>query len=203
MSQREIDSYVLTPKDVPGDDISTTAGRTSTGTEMPVSLMVGSRLPRVSPAGCQLVYENSQQAGEYPQHARADDMISGPGNTVEVSLIAYRPQDAHKVLAELRAALPGCTSYAVPMGDGMSFEHPQVLPDPRLGDEAVEYGIMQKVPADDGTGQGTDAGTLYAPFHYLLVRKGSVLAWFQVMAFPGRTASLPMDVVKAQLAKLP
>lgn len=199
VSQREIDSYVLMPKDVPGHDISTTAGRTTTGTEMPVRLMVGSGLPRVSPAGCQHVYENSQQASDYRQNARADDMVSGPGDTVEVSLTAYRPQDAHKVLADLRAALPGCTSYAVPLGDGMGFEHPQVLPDPQLGDEALEYGIMQKVPADKSSGQPT----LYAPFHYLLVRKGSVIAWFQVMAFPGQTASLPMDVVKAQVAKLP
>ncbi|WP_234545219.1 hypothetical protein [Streptomyces shenzhenensis] len=59
VTQREIDSYVLTRKDVPGDKISTMAGRTTDGTEMPVTLSTGN-LPRISPKGCQHVYENAQ-----------------------------------------------------------------------------------------------------------------------------------------------
>jgi hypothetical protein len=193
VNQREIDSYVLTQKDVPGDEISTMAGRTTDGTEMPVTLFAGN-LPHISPASCQHVYENAQQGSAYRQYARADDLIGG-GDHVEVGLIAYRPADAPKVLADLQAALPHCTAYAGPVDMTEGFEHPQVLPDPHLGDEAVEYGIMEKI--DD------QEGTIRAPFHFLVVRKGSVIAWFTAQNFPGKAAVLPMDVIKVQLAKLP
>jgi hypothetical protein len=193
VTQQEIDSYVLTQKDVPGDKISTTAGRTTDGTEMPVTLFTGN-LPRISPKGCQHVYENAQQGSAYRQYARADDLLSGRDN-VEVALIAYRPADAPKVLADLQAALPQCTAYAGPVDMTEGFEHPQVLPDPHLGDQAVEYRIVEKI--DD------QEGTLRAPFRFLVVRKGSVIAWFMAQGFPGKAAVLPMDVINAQLAKLP
>ncbi|MYS22185.1 hypothetical protein GA0115240_138562 [Streptomyces sp. DvalAA-14] len=114
---------------------------------------------------------------------------------METALIAYRPGDAHKVLADLRAALSRCTSFTGPVDMTQGFEHPRPLPDPNLGDEAVEYGIMEKM---------SDAeGTVRVPFEQLVVRKGSVIAWFQVQSNPGRTVALPMDVVTAQIAKLP
>ncbi|MEU6071494.1 hypothetical protein ABZ864_45460 [Streptomyces sp. NPDC047082] len=194
VNQREIDSYVLGLKDVPGSEIATNAGRTTAGTEMPVRLFTGN-LPRISPSSCQHVYENSQQAGAYRQYARTDNIISGHGTALHVALIAYRPGDAHKVLADLRAALPGCTSYAGPVDMTQGFEHPQLLPDPHLGDEALEYGIMEKI--------SDEQGTVRAPFHYLLVRKGSVIAWFEVQALPGETVALPMHVINTQLANLP
>ena len=193
VTQQEIDSYALTQTDVPGDTIATMAGRTTLGTEMPPALSTGN-LPRISPKGCQHVYENAQHGSAYRQYALADDLLSGPDN-VEVALIAYRPTDAPKVLADLQAALPRCTAYAGPVDMTEGFEHPQVLPDPHLGDQAVEYDIVEKID--------TQEGTLRAPFHFLVVRKGSVIAWFMAQNFPGKTAVLPMDVVNTQLAKLP
>lgn len=193
VTQQEIDSYVLTEKDVPGDKISTNAGRTTDGEEMPPALLTGN-LPRISPKGCQHVYENAQRGSAYRRYALADDFIFGR-DYVEVALIAYRPTDAPKVLADLKAALPQCTAYAGPVDMTEGFEHPQVLPDPHLGDQAVEYGITEKI--DD------EEGTVRAPFHFLVVRKGSVIAWFMAQGFPGKTAVLPKDVINAQLTKLP
>lgn len=193
VTQQEIDSYVLTQKDVPGEKISTMAGRATDGEEVPVALLTGN-LPRISPKGCQHVYENAQRGSAYRQYALADDFIYGRDH-VEVALIAYRPTDAPKVLADLKAALPQCTAYAGPVDMTEGFEHPQVLPDPHLGDQAVEYGITEKI--DD------EEGTVRAPFHFLVVRKGSVIAWFMTHGFPGEAAVLPKDVINAQLAKLP
>ena len=122
VNQHEIDSYVLTPKDVPGDDISTLAGRTTAGTEWPVTLFADD-LPRISPAACQHVYENMQQASAYRQYARADDLLGGRDH-VRVGLIAYRPADAPKVLADLRAALPQCTAFTGPVDKTESLERP-------------------------------------------------------------------------------
>ena len=69
------------------------------------------------------------------------------------------------------------------------------MPDPHLGDEALEYGITDKETDEEGTTR--------APFHFLLVRKGSVIAWFWAENLPGKPAVLPMHVINAQLAKLP
>lgn len=151
VNQHEIDSYVLTPKDVPGDNLSTLAGRTTAGTEWPVTLFADN-LPRISPAACQHVYENMNQASAYRQYARADDVLGGRDH-VRVGLIAYRPADAPKVLADLRAALPRCTAFTGPVDKTESLEHPQLLPDPHLGDEVLEYGITTfaacaRYPAD-------------------------------------------------------
>ncbi|MEV6013821.1 hypothetical protein AB0M29_44755 [Streptomyces sp. NPDC051976] len=160
---------------------------------MPVTLFADN-LPRVSPAACQHVYENIQQASAYRQYARAADILRGRDH-VTVALIAYRPADAPKVPADLRAALPQCKSFAGPVAKTESLEHPQVLPDPHLGDEALEYGITDKLTDEEGTSR--------APFRFLLVRRGSVIAWFWTENFPGRPAVLPMRVINAQLAKLP
>ena len=194
VNQREIDSYVLGPKDVPGYTIETFAGRTTVGTEMPVALITGN-LPRVSPAACQHLYENAEKGSAYRQYARADDVISGHGNAVQVTLVAYRPADARKVLSDLRAELPHCTSFAMPRHPTDRFEHPRLLPDSHLGDDSVEYGITEKLSDQEGT--------VRAPYHYLVVRKGSVIAWYQVLNIPGKAATLPMDVINAQLARLP
>ncbi|MFJ9560106.1 hypothetical protein ACIRQQ_08700 [Streptomyces fuscichromogenes] len=193
VTQQEIDSYVLTQKDVPGHEISTMAGRTTDGKERPPVLLSGN-LPRVSPKSCQHVYENAQQGSAYRQYARADDTLSGRDN-VQVALIAYRPADAPKVVADLRAALPRGTAYAGPVDMTEGFEHPRVLPDPHLGDQSVEYRITEKIDSQEGT--------IRAPFHFLVVRKGSVIAWFMAHGFPGDTVVLPRDVINTQLAKLP
>ncbi|MET8453973.1 hypothetical protein [Streptomyces sp. NPDC005209] len=185
---------MLAPKDVPGYKIVTMAGRTTSRTRMPVRLFAGD-LPRISPASCQRVFESAQQAGAYRQYARTDNLITGHGDPVEVALTAYRPTDAHKVLAYLRAALPGCTAYAGPVDMSEGFEHPQLLPDPDLGDEAVEYGITEKITDEHDT--------LRVPHHYLLVRKGSVFAWFMVSTLPGAKVALRMDVINTQLANCP
>ncbi|MFJ9350989.1 hypothetical protein [Streptomyces sp. NPDC101237] len=193
MTQRELDSYVFRPKEVPGDEIATMAGRTTNGKEMPPRLTAGN-LPRISPESCQHIYENTERDSAYRQYALTDNLLSGHDD-VEVALIAYRPADAPKVIADLQAALPRCTAYAGPVDMTDGFEHPKVLPDPHLGDQAVEYRITEKI---DGT-----EGTLRAPFHFLVVRKGAVIAWFMAQGFPGEKADLPMGVINAQLAKLP
>ncbi|SNT51893.1 hypothetical protein [Actinacidiphila glaucinigra] len=192
VSQREAESLALHRKDVPGYTLQTLAGR-GEDAQVPVHLFTG-YLPRIEPAACQPVYDNTQQGSEYPQRARTDTLVSGHGDYVEVALVACGAGDAHKAVADLRAALTRCRSFTMPADGTEHFEHPRSLPDPHLGDEAVEYTITQKIDGDEGV--------IRAPFHHLVVREGSVIVWFMVHGFPGDTPKLPRNVIDAQLAKL-
>lgn len=194
LSQREAESLALHRKDLPGYTIRTLAGR-GEDAEVPVRLFTGD-LPRIEPAECQPVYANTQQgASAYRQYARTEALITGDDDYVESGLIAYGAGDARKALADLRGALAHCKSFTMPLDRTEHFEHPRVLPDPHLGDEAVEYTITQKIDGDEGV--------IRAPFRHLVVRKGSVIAWFRVHGFPGETPELPSNVIDAQVAKLP
>ncbi|MDX3098832.1 sensor domain-containing protein [Streptomyces sp. ME19-03-3] len=192
VSQREAESFALHRKDIPGYTIQTLAGR-GEDAQVPVRLFAGG-LPRIEPAECQPVYENTQQGSAYRQYARTDALVSGHGDFVEVALVAYGVGDARKALADLREALARCRSFTMPLDRTEHFEYPRLLPDPHLGDEAVEYTITQKIDGDEGA--------IRAPFHHLVVRKGSVIAWFMVHGFPGEPPKLPANVVDTQLAKL-
>ncbi|MEU1623683.1 sensor domain-containing protein [Streptomyces sp. NPDC005722] len=193
VGQREAESLALHREDVPGYTIQTLAGR-GEDARVPVRLFTGD-MPRVEPEQCQPVYDNTQQASAYRQYARTDALVSGHGDYVEVALVAYAAGDAHKAVADLRAALARCRSFAMPLQVMEEhFEHPRLLPDPHLGDEAVEYTITQKMDGDEGV--------IRAPFRHLVVRKGSVIAWFMVHGFPGDDPQLPANVIGTQLGKL-
>ncbi|WP_405587883.1 hypothetical protein [Streptomyces sp. NBC_01190] len=138
-------------------------------------------------------------ASNYQQQALMEESIqkvSQEGGTMSMALVSYSRADASKVLPDLEAGLRACSAYKSAGDPDISFEKPEVLPAPKLGDDAIAYRITQVV-----TDNGTDP--VRAPFAYTVVRKGSVISWFQAMAFPGQEASIPIEVVKAQVSKLP
>ncbi|WP_435132847.1 hypothetical protein [Actinacidiphila sp. bgisy144] len=195
VGQRDIDSYVLSRKEVPGYSITAMQGRTPEGDEEPVSLSKGTVF-RISPFACQPFFANvGSESSAYPQYGLAVDIVADDTIETTISLAAYRPGDAPRVLADLRQSAASCSGWAGPVDKAEKYGKPQLEAAPRLGDEAVEYKITENITEDDGK-------VMHVPYVYVTVRKGSTVAAFQVRGLPDKPPKVPTAMIKAQIAKV-
>ncbi|MEW2522631.1 hypothetical protein [Actinacidiphila alni] len=193
-------------KDVPGWTTDTVAGRGGDGVEVAPRILDVSKWPRTSPAACQPLDRMTSLSSDYQYFAVVEQKVSpasGDGPITEMALTSYRPAEAPKVIADLRTSIRTCSDFSQLRG-GYEYTHPQVLADPNVGDEAIAYRLTQVVPSVDSNGNPDGGQPVDVPFHFVVVRSGATIASFYTMTGPGGhgTTDVPMDVVKAQIAKL-
>jgi len=210
LSQQELEKAAAGRAELPGWTFMTIVGHTADGDGNTPALADVRRFPAVKPAACQpLSRMTTSGMSNYQVHAltevvadRDSDDDSVPGTNVQ--LTAYEPQDALKVLPELRAALASCTSF----GGGTDTDHytaPHVVPSKRIGDDSVVYDLTTVVeddPSVDAITGDAPSGTARVPYTCEVVRVGSVIAVYWVQAAVGQRARIPQEVVAAQTAKL-
>jgi len=192
LGQEDLDRVALTDKDVPGRKVNW-AGAEPGATPVP-------RPPAVykaaKPANCEAVSEAPGGAIGYRPVAggvlRMVGSLEGDRGLL-VSLNAYAPADAVRVISTLRTGTRACTTGFTAGVFHTRFDEVTPLPDPHLGDESVSFTMVQ---LEDGAPE--------EPMSFLAVRTGSAVVVFQAEnnTGTGSPAVIPQDVVTAQLAKL-
>jgi hypothetical protein len=202
LTRQELNHVLLGEHELAGYDIQYVGEKDGPG-----RLVDSSRLPRVTPAVCQPIYEAAMGLSAYRYSAAVTESATPTSSQnhqmVMFSLISYTTTTAPKVLNDLRTALPACATSTIhpsagAPSDSSDFSHPGDVSSPRLGDEALSFRMTEVHPADELSG----------PFSLdmlvLLVRKGPTVAVFTTKNdhAPGQPATMPSTVVNAQLAKL-
>jgi hypothetical protein len=118
------------------------------------------------------------------------------------------PVEPARAITELtgQRVVQACSSFgSVPPSEpGETWAHLVPLIDPKLGDEALAYGITQSVPSVDGNGDDDGGAPVKVPYHFVAVRSGATIVAFDSMNFVSQVQlpQVPMNVVKAQIDKL-
>ncbi|MFI0937294.1 hypothetical protein [Streptomyces sp. NPDC021020] len=207
LTQAQLEQAVVGAKDVPGWHTGSVTGRSGDGVQSPVNVRNVKALPAVSPAACAPLYYTTLTLARQQHGAVVEQMVMPVADkdprALMMSLKSYAPADAAQLMADLRTALRTCTSFASPE-PGQSWGSPKRLADPKLGDEALSYHLVQTVPSVDDKGDEDGGAPVHGRFHFVVVRSGATVAVYYVTGAdddPG-FPEVPMAVVTAQTAKL-
>jgi hypothetical protein len=195
LDQKGLDRLALTAEDVPGYTV-----KTVTGKGRPANHDALTDYRAVTPAPCQAVYAAAQLGGLREFTARvSQDVVSDSddlGQHASVSLTSYAPADARTVMADLRAALPKCTTAEIRPspahpGAGLGYSDARARSVSGYGDETLAFDATQVVVS----------GGPSIPVTVLVVRRESTVATFMSLS-PFEPPTVPQDVIEAQLKKL-
>ncbi|WP_328977512.1 hypothetical protein [Streptomyces canus] len=195
LEQRGLDRLALTADDIPGYTVKTVTGKGS-----PVNHDALTDYRAVTPAPCRAVYAAAQLGGLREFTAQvSQDVVSESddlGQHASVSLTSYTLADARTVMADLRAALPKCTTAeirpsAAHPGPGLGYSDAQARSVSGYGDETLAFDATQVAVS----------GGPSIPVTVLVVRRESTVAAFMSLS-PFEPPTVPQDVIEAQLMKL-
>ncbi|MBT2675204.1 hypothetical protein J7E95_31255 [Streptomyces sp. ISL-14] len=154
------------------------------------------------PAECSPIVQTlGQSSSAYPANARINRIFSakGAGSGTVMNLASHSSGDAERVVQEFRTAAAKCTAFK-DIGQSFDYKDVEVQPDPGYGDESVSLRMAQIVSYPDGE-------SLKVPYAVVVARKGATVAMFYNFNMPlgangKKSASIPDDLVKAQLKKI-
>lgn len=213
LTQAQLEQAVVGPKDLKGWRTGTVQGRGGDGTEIPPKIPDVAKMPRISPAACEPLYDMTMMLSRQQYHGVVEQQLTpaddGSGGSDSsggaggmMSLKSYTGPDAARLMADLRTSLRTCTSFKSPE-EGESWGSPKRLADPKAGDEALSYHLVQTVPSVDENGDDDDGPAADALFTFVVVRSGStVLAAYSGPGIGKDYPEVPMDVITAQATKL-
>ena len=137
LSQSELEQAVIGAKDVPGWKTGTVVGRGGDGLRIAPTIVDVSKVPRITPAGCEPLYDMTQILSRYQYRAVVEQMVTPAsekdGKSFEMSLMSYSVADAPKAIEDLRTSPRTCSSFDS-LDPGTSWVDPEPLIDPQLGD---------------------------------------------------------------------
>lgn len=214
LTQAQLEQAVVGPKDLKGWRTGTVQGRGGDGTEIPPTIPDVAKMPRISPAACEPLYDMTMMLSRQQYHGVVEQQLtpaddgsddsgsSGGAGGGMMSLKSYTGPDAARLMADLRTSLRTCTSFKS-LEEGESWGSPKRLADPKAGDEALSYHLVQTVPSVDKNGDDDGGPAVDALFTFVVVRSGStVLAAYSVPGAGKDYPEFPMDVITAQVTKL-
>lgn len=195
-SQEELDKIVLGGSDLKGYSVDTFPDMGKVEGEEDVR-------PAVAPAVCQPISDLAKSTSAPNPVARvvrsvntSSESDSRGGN---VTLLAYAQGVGVELMKDLRESSQKCKAYkqvdAAAYNADITTSDVESLSAPDFGDESLSYKSVRIMP-DDG-------GPIRTPMTFVVVRAGATIAVFTaIRPLEPDKAEVPMDVVKAQLAKL-
>ncbi|MEU4095259.1 hypothetical protein [Streptomyces sp. NPDC026673] len=197
LSQQDLDRLALNTHEVPGY-----TAKAVTGKGAPVDHDMLATYRAVTPATCRPVYAAADLGSLHDFSAKVEgDVVSdsdGLAHHASVGLTSYTRPDALKVMAELRAALPLCTTASMlpsasHPGAGLGYSGTRGRSAGDYGDDSIAFDTTQVI-AEAGGGPTI-------PLTVLVVRKGSTVAAFASLN-PTQPPVIPENIIEAQLKKL-